>query len=404
MLIALIGSRYAGKDTIAQHLVTQHAFKRVRITTSRCNETDSKEARLDELRFDDQDGFLDYSTKHWSQDLVTTELESKIDIEKFLKRPFFVLVNIEAPTRLRWERFDQNRSIQTKLPTGVPSNLQEFVLQDEAFEYGTRRDGEDDSVEDIGMGITRLGIPINVSQNHPPDHSSNMKLNLSNEETMRTPLKSIIPFASYTILNNSSLNDLLISIDQTHLQKLRNGLRPDWDQYFMTLANLASLRSNCMKRRVGAVLITKRDKRVLSTGYNGTPRGMNSLLKLANCNEGGCARCNGTLGSPDPQSSINSDMKAGSAAEVVSKCGMDLNECLCLHAEENALLEAGRDRMGAGEGSTLYCNTCPCLRCSVKIVQCGVREVVYSFSYSMDIGTAAVFAEAGVQLRQISLP
>ncbi|EGF97265.1 uncharacterized protein MELLADRAFT_54347 [Melampsora larici-populina 98AG31] len=295
MLIALIGSRYAGKDTIAQHLVTQHAFKEVRITTSRSDGIDMNQSTSDKLRFTDHDGFLDYSTKHWSHDFVTTDLQSKIEIEKFLKRPFFVLVNVEAPTR---------------------SNI--------------------------------------------------------NQESMRTPLKSIIPFATYTILNNSSLNDLLTSIDRTHLQKLRKGLRPDWDQYFMTLANLASLRSNCMKRRVGAVLITKRDKRVLSTGYNGTPRGM------TNCNEGGCAR--------------------------FSKCGTDLNECLCLHAEENALLEAGRDRMGAGEGSTLYCNTCPCLRCSVKIVQCGVREVVYSFSYSMDIGTAAVFAEAGVQLRQISLP
>ncbi|EGG07248.1 uncharacterized protein MELLADRAFT_35707 [Melampsora larici-populina 98AG31] len=341
MLIALIGSRYAGKDTIAQHLVTQHAFKEVRITTSRSDGIDMNQSTSDKLRFTDHDGFLDYSTKHWSHDFVTTDLQSKIEIEKFLKRPFFVLVNVEAPTRLRWERLYQSRSTSTKTLAAGPSSLEEFVLQDE---------------------------------NHPPDHSSNI-----NQESMRTPLKSIIPFATYTILNNSSLNDLLTSIDRTHLQKLRKGLRPDWDQYFMTLANLASLRSNCMKRRVGAVLITKRDKRVLSTGYNGTPRGM------TNCNEGGCARL-------------------GTAAEVVSKCGTDLNECLCLHAEENALLEAGRDRMGAGEGSTLYCNTCPCLRCSVKIVQCGVREVVYSFSYSMDIGTAAVFAEAGVQLRQISLP
>lgn len=147
-------------------------------------------------------------------------------------------------------------------------------MQDEAFEYGTTRDGEDVAVEDLAIGITRLGIPINVSQNHPPDHSSNMKPHNLNEELTKTPLKSIIPFATYTILNNSSLNDLLTSIDRIHLQKLRDGLRPDWDQYFMTLANLASLRSNCMKRRVGAVLITKRDKRVLSTGYNGTPRGM----------------------------------------------------------------------------------------------------------------------------------
>ena len=90
-----------------------------------------------------------------------------------------------------------------------------------------------------------------------------------------------------------------------------------------------------MKRRVGAILV--RDKRIVATGchfchlrggktlmlrrYNGTPRG------LLNCNEGGCTRCNH---------------------------GAHEDACLCLHAEENALLEAGRERIN---GATLYCNT-----------------------------------------------
>ena len=107
------------------------------------------------------------------------------------------------------------------------------------------------------------------------------------------------------------------------------------------LAVLASQRSNCMKRRVGAVLV--RDNRVLSTGqgihpnklkhtlimcnrYNGTPRG------LPNCNQGGCRHCNGTTFS----------------------VGIPY-ECVCLHAEENALLEAGRERVG--QNAVLYCNT-----------------------------------------------
>jgi len=123
-----------------------------------------------------------------------------------------------------------------------------------------------------------------------------------------------------------------------------------------------------MKRRVGAILV--RNKRILATGYNGTPRNM------TNCNEGGCARCNG-----------QGNLASGDG-------------CLCLHAEENALLEAGRDRVG--EEAVIYCNTCPCLRCSIKIVQTGVREVVYSLSYKMDDATARVFQEAGVKLRQYS--
>ncbi|KAH9081730.1 cytidine deaminase-like protein [Lactarius deliciosus] len=141
-----------------------------------------------------------------------------------------------------------------------------------------------------------------------------------------------------------------------------NRLRPSWDSYFMTLASLASMRSNCMKRRVGAILV--RNKRILATGYNGTPLG------LTNCNEGGCSRCNGS-----------------------DEC----ESCLCLHAEENALLETGRERV---EGATLYCNTCPCLTCTVKIVQTGVKEVVYNLSYKVDDASAKIFQDAGVTLRR----
>lgn len=71
-----------------------------------------------------------------------------------------------------------------------------------------------------------------------------------------------------------SLRDLDLANEQR--------MRPNWDQYFMQLASLAAQRSNCMKRRVGCVLV--REKRVISTGYNGTPRNMK------NCSEGGCKR------------------------------------------------------------------------------------------------------------------
>ena len=148
---------------------------------------------------------------------------------------------------------------------------------------------------------------------------------------------------------------------------IRDRLRPDWDTYFMRLATLAASRSNCMKRRVGCVIV--RDCRVIATGYNGTPR------HLVNCHSGGCPRCN-----------------SGAA---------QLNTCLCLHAEENALLEAGRDRVGPN--ATLYCDTCPCLTCSVKIVQTGVREVVYSQSYHMDEASFKVLQDGGVLVRQFSV-
>ncbi|KAG5518228.1 hypothetical protein PMAC_003024 [Pneumocystis sp. 'macacae'] len=174
--------------------------------------------------------------------------------------------------------------------------------------------------------------------------------------------------AQIKIINNhNSLAEFYEVLQRIDLVN-ENWFRPSWDTYFMHLASLAALRSNCMKRRVGCVLV--RNMRVISTGYNGTPRG------FVNCNQGGCKRCNNGQGN-----------------------GQDLDTCLCLHAEENALLEAGKERIS--NDSVLYCNTsCPCLTCSVKITQVGVREVIYSHSYSMDDQTLEILSRSGIILRQ----
>lgn len=185
-----------------------------------------------------------------------------------------------------------------------------------------------------------------------------------------TPLRYLHHLTRLSIINAfdtiQELHEHIFSLKITNLERLR----PRWDTYFMTLADLASHRSNCMKRRVGAVLV--RDNRILATGYNGTPRG------VTNCNEGGCIRCN-----------------RGAAGE-------NSFSCLCLHAEENALLEAGRDRIGSN--AILYCNTCPCLTCTIKIIQCGVKRVVYNLSYKVDAASADLFKEADVELVKYAPP
>ena len=189
--------------------------------------------------------------------------------------------------------------------------------------------------------------------------------------TRATGLASLASRAQVKLLNNTTtLTSFHASLATLHLTDASR-LRPTWDHYFMTLASLAARRSNCMRRQVGCVLV--REKRVMSTGYNGTPR------NITNCNEGGCPRCNGGGGG-----------------------GTSLANCLCIHAEENALLEAGRERVGPG--AVLYCNTCPCLTCTIKIIQVGITEVVFSRSYYMDIDAAKLFQQAGVKLRQFSPP
>lgn len=265
---------------------------------------------------------------------------SKATLDAFSRRPFFLLISVDAPLLVRWKRYQQRRAENADPSSTSLSSLHPTT---NATAPQTDADLATDLVAFAALSDTQLYHPIHGQATH-------------------------LSTAPVRLLNTShSLASLYVNLGKLQLLNPER-LRPSWDNYFMSLASLAAQRSNCMKRRVGCVLISATN-RVISTGYNGTPRG------LGNCNEGGCARCNSGLGS-----------------------GHGLATCLCIHAEENALLEAGRERLG--EGAVLYCDTCPCLTCSIKIAQVGVREVVYSQGYSMDGETAAVFREAGVRLRQ----
>jgi dCMP deaminase len=123
--------------------------------------------------------------------------------------------------------------------------------------------------------------------------------------------------------------------------------KPDWPEYFMSIALAARARADCTGNRVGAILV--KDKFIIATGYNGTPAG------APNCSEGGCERCAHPERYPSGQ-------------------GYDL--CICVHAEANALLMAARVGI-ATHGSTLYSTMRPCFGCSKELLQAGVQRVVY---------------------------
>ncbi|KAI1822140.1 cytidine deaminase-like protein [Xylaria intraflava] len=362
MLIGLCGAKCAGKSTVAQYLIEHHGFKKLHIEapireaqndTPPGSEPDGikspaaqsqaaptkendltrrvatfrpkKDAATAEAHtFASEEDLLHFVTKHWRSRWVTTDVHNEAVVTTLSRRPFFILISVDAPVMVRWHRY---QALQSQLPHSAQSSmsLEDFVTDSDAHLYDAR------------TGVFPL-----MSQ------------------------------AAIRLLNTSdSLAHLYATLGKLDLT---NGdrLRPSWDSYFMALASLAARRCNCMKRAVGCVLVDSK-RRVISTGYNGTPR------NLTNCMDGGCPRCN-----------------SGDAS------GVGLATCLCLHAEENALLEAGRERIH--DGSVLYCNTCPCLTCSIKIVQVGISEVVYSQGYSMDGDTARVFLSAGVKLRQFSPP
>jgi dCMP deaminase len=145
--------------------------------------------------------------------------------------------------------------------------------------------------------------------------------------------------------------------------------RPGWDKYFMDIALVAASRSNCSRRHVAAVLV--RDRRIISTGYNGTPRG------VRNCSDGGCPRCNSNTPS-----------------------GHGLGDCLCSHAEENSIVQAAYHGISV-KGSTLYTTFSPCLTCAKMIINAGIVEVVYHKRYSIDDVSTALLKEAGVIVRPL---
>lgn len=357
----------SGKSTVAQYLVDHHGFIRVSIRPKKQTDATSKKASngLEEasepinprrrdtafaLSFASTDALLEHITQRWRSRWVTTDVMSKATLDAFSRRPFFLLISVDAPLLVRWKRFQQ-RSAETGSPhVPSPTSITPSSSSSSSSSSSTQPatpSPEQDPAADLAAFAT-----LSDAQLYHPVHGQATHLST----------------APVRLLNTShSLASLYVNLGKLQLLN-EERLRPSWDKYFMSLASLAAQRSNCMKRRVGCVLISATN-RVISTGYNGTPRG------LRNCNEGGCARCNSGLGS-----------------------GHGLATCLCIHAEENALLEAGRERLG--EGAVLYCDTCPCLTCSIKIAQVGVREVVYSQGYSMDGETAAVFREAGVRLRQ----
>jgi dCMP deaminase len=141
--------------------------------------------------------------------------------------------------------------------------------------------------------------------------------------------------------------------------------RPSWDQYFMSIAKLASTRSTCLRRKVGAVIV--KDKHILSTGYNGAPRG------LAHCLEIGCLR-----------EKLN--IKSGTRHEL----------CRAIHAEQNAVIQAAVSGVSI-EGATMYCTTFPCVLCSKIIINSGIKRIAVMEGYPDEL-SEEMLNEAGMKV------
>jgi dCMP deaminase len=191
---------------------------------------------------------------------------------------------------------------------------------------------------------------------------------LSSENPASQQLNATRQKAELVVNNDGTLEELHRELDKLLPPLMSRFMRPTWDEYFMSIARVVAMRSNCMKRKVAAIIV--KDMRVVSTGYNGTPRG------AKNCNEGGCPRCNGMAAS-----------------------GTALDECLCCHGEENAITQAAYHGTSL-KGSTLYTTFAPCLLCTKMIINSGIVEVVYNQDYPLNDTALSLLKECGVKLRQ----
>ena len=331
MLIGLTGRNAAGKGEVARYLQTRSFYYyslsdviRDEIRSRRLQPTrDLLIALGNELRQKYGANILAErilakieEDKHY----VIDSIRNPAEVEAFRAAKHFKLIKIEAAQEVRFRR------ILLRQRESDPRTWEEFIELE-------KREAEGDE----------------TSQN----------------------LVKVELMADHTLMNDGPLENLYPQIDKLLLRLLKEVQRPSWDQYFMNIAKVVASRSNCIKRKVAAIIV--KDKRVISTGYNGTPRG------TRNCNEGGCPRCNS-----------------------LATSGTNLEECLCSHGEENAIVQASYHGVSVKD-AIIYTTFAPCLQCAKMIINSGIREVIYNMDYPLNGSAFQLFSEAGVFVRKLKV-
>ncbi|PWT93186.1 MAG: hypothetical protein C5B54_02270 [Acidobacteria bacterium] len=254
-----------------------------------------------------------------NRNYVIDSIRNPAEITALRKSGRFALINVEAAAEARFQR------IRARARENDPQTLAEFQKKEEA-------------------------------ENR-------------NDALHKQSIEECQALADFTIVNDGTLAELHAKASTLVSQILRTFQRPGWDEYFMSIAQVVASRSNCVKRKVAAIIV--KDRRIISTGYNGTPRG------TKNCNEGGCPRCNNLAAS-----------------------GTALEECFCSHGEENAITQSAYHGISL-QGSTLYTTFSPCLMCTKMIINAGIMEVVFNHEYPLAQTSFDLLREAGVKIRKL---
>ena len=331
MLIGLTGRNAAGKGEVARYLQKKSFYyyslsDAIRDEVRSRGEEPTRERLIvvgNELRQRYGSNILAERILSKIEDdrhYIIDSIRNPAEVDAFRAAKHFKLIRVEAPADVRFQR------ILSRKRESDPRTIEDFIALE-------NREAEGD---DTSQNLVKVEL-----------------------------------MADYAVLNDSALEKLYPQLDELLGKLLREVQRPSWDEYFMNIAKVVASRSNCMKRKVAAIIV--RDKRVVSTGYNGTPRG------TRNCNEGGCPRCNSLAAS-----------------------GTALDECLCSHGEENAIVQASYHGVSLKE-AIIYTTFAPCLQCSKMIINSGIREVIYNMDYPLNDSAFRLFQEAGVFIRKLKI-
>lgn len=145
-------------------------------------------------------------------------------------------------------------------------------------------------------------------------------------------------------------------------------MREDWLKYFMDIVGVVQSKSDCISRKNGTVIVHNRQ--ILSTGYNGAPSG------YVNCNEGGCRRCD------------NKQIESGQM----------LHECICVHAEINAITQAAKHGVSI-DHAFMFTEWSPCMDCAKAIIQAGIKQVYFTGEYPAP-GAIELMSTTGIRIYQ----
>jgi len=243
------------------------------------------------------------------ENYVFTSIRNSSEVQLLQQRKDFLLIEVVSPDNIRLERIIQrNREEDPK----TMKELKEKERQESSNEANNQQLHLVTKMAEIVMG------------------------NDSTKEVLKTKIERLVKDYLYKL----------------HLP------RPDWDAYFMNIAEQVKLRSTCLSAKKGALLV--RDKMILSTGYNGSPRG------IKHCIDGGCRRCTlRHLGK----------MKSGVYQEP----------CICCHSEENAIALAAYNGVSTKD-AVIYVTYTPCVVCAKMIINAGIKKVVTKMDYPDDAG------------------